>query len=128
MAFARVMKALVDDHFPKAETIRVVLDNLNTHVLGALYEAFSPEEAWRIATWLELEFPSTPKHGSWLNRAETEFSALTRQCLSRRIEMAEELAEPISTWERMRNAARTRIDWSFRIAHVCKKLHSVYPS
>ena len=84
LQFAQVMKALVDDHFPKAEKIRVVLDNLNTHVFGALYEAFSPEEARRIAT--RLEFHYTPKHGSWLNMAEMEFSVLTRQCLSRRIE------------------------------------------
>jgi hypothetical protein len=124
--FARVMKALVDDHFPKAETIRVVLDDLNTHVFGALYEAFSPGEARRIAT--RLEFPDTPKHGSWLNMAEMEFSVLARQCLSRRIETAEELAQAIAAWERMRNAARTKIEWSFRVADARKKLHWVYPS
>jgi len=124
--FARVMKALVDDHFPKAEKIRVVLDNLNTHVFGALYEAFSPEEARRIAT--RLEFHYTPKHGSWLNMAEMEFSVLARQCLSRRIETAEELAQAIAAWERMRNTARTKIEWSFRVVDARKKLHWVYPS
>src|SRR5512147_1260388 len=108
------MKTPVDVHFPKAEKVRVVLDNLNTHVLGALYEAFTPEEARRIAT--RLEFHYTPKHGSWLNMAELEFSVLTRQCLNRRIETAEELAETIAAWERTRNAAEAKIKWSFRVA------------
>jgi hypothetical protein len=103
-----------------------VLDNLNTHVFGALYEAFSPEEARRIAR--RLEFHYTPKHGSWLNMAEMEFSVLARQCLNRRIETAEELAEAIAAWERARNAARTGIEWSFRVADARKKLHWVYPS
>jgi hypothetical protein len=126
LQFAAVMKALVDVHFPKAEKVRVVLDNLNTHVLGALYEAFPPEEARRIAT--RLEFPYTPKHGSWLNMAEMEFSVLARQCLNRRIETAQELAEVIAAWERTRNVARTKIEWSFRVADARKKLHWVYPS
>jgi len=99
LQFASVMKVLVDVHFPKAEKVRVVLDNLNTHVLGALYEAFPPEEARRIAT--RLEFHYTPKHGSWLNMAEMEFSVWTRQCLNRRMETAAELAEAIAVWERM---------------------------
>jgi hypothetical protein len=124
--FARVMKALVDDHFPKAETIRVVLDNLNTHVFGALYEVFRPEEARRIAT--RLEFHYTPKHGSWLNMAEMEFSVLARQCLGRRIETVEELSAAVAAWERARNAARTKIEWSVRVADARKKLHWVYPS
>jgi hypothetical protein len=126
LQFAQVMKALVDDHFPKAETIRVVLDNLNTHVFGALYEAFRPEEARRIAT--RLEFHYTPKHGSWLNMAGMEFSVSARQCLSRRIETAEELNAAVAAWERARNAARTEIQWSFRVADARKKLHWVYPS
>jgi len=126
LQFAQVMKALVDDHFPEAEKIRVVLDNLNTHVFGALYEAFSPEEARRIAT--RLEFHYTPKHGSWLNMAEMEFSVLARQCLNRRIETAQELAEAIAAWERVRNAAQTKIEWSFRVADARKKLHWIYPS
>jgi hypothetical protein len=126
LEFAQVMKALVDDHFPKAEKIRVVLDNLNPHVLGALYEAFCPEEARRIAT--RLEFHYTPKHGSWLNMAEMEFSVQSRQCLNRRIETAEELREAILAWEHARNAAQPKIDWSFRVADARKKLHGVYPS
>jgi len=89
-----------------------------------LYEAFSPEEARRIAT--RLEFHYTPKHGSWLNMAEMEFSVLTRQCLNRRIETAEELRAAVG--ESTRNTARTQIDWSFRVADARKKLHWVYPS
>jgi hypothetical protein len=126
LQFAEVMKALVDDHFPNAEKVRVVLDNLNTHVFGALYEAFTPEEARRIAT--RLEFHYTPKHGSWLNMAEMEFSVLTRQCLNRRIETAAELSAAVAAWERERNAARTKIEWSFRVADARKKLHWIYPS
>ena len=86
----------------------------------------SLEEARRIAT--RLEFHYTPKHGSWLNMAEMEFSVLTRQCLSRRIETAEELSTAVAAWERARNAARTKIEWSFRVADARKKLHWVYPS
>lgn len=124
--FAQVMKTLVDVYFPKADRIRVVLDNLNTHVLGALYEAFSPEEARRIAK--RLEFHYTPKHGSWLNMAEMEFSVLSRQCLDRRIATAEELAAEIVSWEGKRNQAQTKIDWLFRVVDARKKLHWIYPS
>jgi hypothetical protein len=124
--FAMLMKALVDEYFPKAEVIRVVLDNLNTHMFGALYETFPPEEARRIAT--RLEFHYTPKHGSWLNMAELEFSALTRQCLGRRIETAAELKAEVAAWQRARNEAGTTIDWCFRVADARKKLHWIYPS
>jgi DDE superfamily endonuclease len=126
LEFAQVMKALVDVHFPDAEKVRVALDNRNTHVLGALYEAFPPEEARRIA--MRLEFHYTPKHGSWLNMAEMEFSVLTRQCLNRRIATAEELIEAVAAWQRARNAARTKIEWSFRVADARKKLPWIYPS
>jgi len=124
--FAQMMKALVDVHFPKAGTIRVVLDNLNTHVFGALYEAFAPEEARRIAR--RLEFHYTPKHGSWLNMAEMEFGVLARQCLDRRIATAEELTAEIAAWERERNEAKASINWTFRVADARKKLHWIYPS
>lgn len=120
------MKALVDVYFPKAEVIRVVLDNLNTHVFGALYETFSPEEARRIAK--RLEFHYTPKHGSWLNMAEMEFSVLSRQCLDQRIPTAQELAAELAAWKDPRNDARTKINWSFRVADARKKLHWIYPS
>ncbi len=124
--FAQLMKALVDVFFPKASVIRVVLDNLNTHVLGALYETFPPEEARRIAR--RLEFHYTPKHGSWLNMAEMEFSVLGRQCLDRRIASAQELAKEVAAWQERRNAARTQINWTFRVADARKKLHWIYPS
>jgi hypothetical protein len=124
--FAHLMKALVDVYFPKADVVRVVLDNLNTHVLGALYETFTPDEARRIAK--RLEFHYTPKHGSWLNMAEMEFSVLSRQCLDRRIATLEELIAAVTAWEEKRNEAKTRIDWSFRVADARKKLHWIYPS
>jgi len=124
--FALVMKALVDVHFPKAEVIRVVLDNLNTHVFGALYETFAPEEARRIAR--RLEFHYTPKHGSWLNMAEMEFSVLSRQCLDQRIPRAEQLAAEIAAWETPRNDKATKINWTFRVADARKKLHWIYPA
>jgi len=124
--FARLMQALVDVYFPTAAVIRVVLDNLNTHVLGALYEAFPPEQARRIAK--RLEFHYTPKHGSWLNMAEMEFSALARQCLDRRLASAEELTTEVAVWEAERNAAQTKICWTFRVADARKKLHWIYPS
>src|SRR5262245_57713320 len=120
------MRTLVDVYFPKADVIRVVLDNLNTHVFGALYEAFAPEEARRIAR--RLEFHYTPKHGRWLNMAEMEFSVLSRQCLERRIASVEELTTAIAVWERTRNAARTKIDGTFRVAEARTKLHWIYPS
>jgi DDE superfamily endonuclease len=124
--FAQVLKALVDVSFPKADLIRVVLDNLNTPVFGALYETFPAEEARRLAQ--RLEFHDTPKHGSWLNLAEREFSVLTRQCLNRRLETAEQLAAEIAAWEGRRNEAWTTIDWTFRVADARKKLHWIYPS
>ncbi len=124
--FAHLMKALVDVYFPAALVVRVVLDNLNTHVLGALYETFPPEEARRIAR--RLEFHYTPKHGSWLNMAEMEFSVLGRQCLDRRIASPEALASEIAAWERWRNEAQVKVEWTFRVADARKKLHWIYPS
>lgn len=124
--FAHLMRALVDVYFPAAALVRVVLDNLNTHVLGALYETFAPEEARRIAK--RLEFHYTPKHGSWLNMAELEFSVLSRQCLNRRIGSAEELAQEVGAWGAARNAAQAKIQWTFRVADARTKLHWIYPS
>ena len=126
LQFAQVMKALVDDHFPKAEKIRVVLDNLNTHVFGALYEAFSPVEARRIAT--RLEFHYTPKHGSWLNMAETELSVLSRQCLDRRIPDRGTLVYEVAIWQDQRNEAVCKVHWQFTTADARVKLHRLYPS
>ncbi len=109
--FAACMKELVDIHFPKADKIRIVLDNLNTHTLGALYEAYEPEEARRIAR--KLEFHYTPKHGSWLNMAEIEISAFTRACLRRRMSSAEFLKQQTNTYIKARNELHTTVHWEF---------------
>lgn len=124
--FAQQMKALVEVHFPQAEKIRVVLDNLNTHTKGALYEAFAPEEAKRLAD--RLEFIHTPKHASWLNMAELERSVLTRQCLNRRLSDAATLAQEIAAWQEPRNSQRVTINWCFRVADARVKLRHLYPA
>ena len=124
--FAQQMRELVDRHFPDATTIRVVLDNLNTHTPGALYEAFTPAEARRILR--KLEFHYTPVHGSWLNMAELEFSMLARQCLGRRIGDRDTLATEIAAWEAARNEHRATITWQFTVDDARRKLHRLYPS
>ena len=124
--FARQMKWLVDVAYPEAEVIRVVLDNLNTHRIASLYEAFVPEEARRIAK--RLEFHYTPKHGSWLNIAEIELSVFSRQCLDRRIGDEETLRREIKKLEEARNAACAKIEWRFTAEDARRKLHRLYPS
>jgi DDE superfamily endonuclease len=124
--FAEQMRALVDVHFPHATVIRVVLDNLNTHTLARLYEAFPAAEARRIAR--KLEFHATPKHGSWLNMAEIELGVLAGQCLHRRIGDRPTLQREIAAWEERRNIARATIDWRFTTDHARLKLHRLYPS
>lgn len=124
--FAAQMKDLVDVHFPEAERIRVVLDNLNTHKLACLYDAYPAEEARRLAR--KLEFHHTPKHGSWLNPAECELSVLTRQCLSRRIESHELLVQQTAAWVAKRNQARVGIDYRFSLDDARNKLSHLYPS
>ena len=124
--FAHQMKWLVDERYPEAEVIRVVLDNLNTHKIASLYEAFEPAEARRIAK--KLEFHPTPKHGSWLNMAEIELSILQRQCLDRRIGDEEMLEREVGAYEQRRNAERATIDWQFTVADARVKLHRLYPS
>ena len=124
--FARQMKALVDGHYPAAAVVAVVLDNLSTRSPAALYQAFPPEEARRILR--RLEFHYTPKHGSWLNMAELEFSVLGRQCLDRRIPDPGTLRHEIATWEAARNAARATVQWRFTVAHARTKLHRLYPA
>ena len=116
----------MDDYFPQAETIRVVLDNLNTHNPASLYEAFAPEEAKRILD--RLEFVHTPKHASWLNMAEIELSLLSRQCLKARVPDAETLRAEINAWQTARNADQARIYWAFRLENARKKLHRLYPA
>jgi transposase len=124
--FAHQMKWLVDERYPDAEVIRVVMDNLNTHGPGSLYEAFEPAEAWRI--WKKLEFHYTPKHGSWLNMAEIELSILQRQCLNRRIADEAMLKREVAAWELQRNDAKETIDWRFSITNAREKLKRLYPS
>jgi hypothetical protein len=124
--FAHQMQALVDQHFPDAELIRVVLDNLNTHTPAALYETFAPEEARRLVE--KLEFIYTPKHASWLNQAEIELAVLRDQCLERRIADAETLTAEVAAWEKERNAAGAVIRWMFRLTDARTKLKHLYPS
>lgn len=124
--WAEVVRELVDVHYPEAETIVLVLDNLNTHTLGSLYETFPPEEARRIAARLEIHY--TPKHGSWLNMAEIELSILGRQCLSQRIPDKEELGRQTAAWEADRNGRAARMQWRFTTADARIKLQHLYPT
>lgn len=123
--FAQCMRELVDIHFPHAEVIRVVLDNLNTHTPAALYDAFSPAEARRILRKLCFHF--TPKHGSWLNMAEIEISILSRQCLKQRIDAMESLQQLTSAWQQRRNEQKAIINWSFDLSRARTKLARLYP-
>jgi transposase len=123
--WAQCIKDLVDVHYPYAEKIVLVMDNLNTHTPAALYEAFAPSEARRIAGKLEIHY--TPKHGSWLNMAEIELSVLSRQCLDRRIPDRESLTGEVGAWEAERNAAESSIEWRFTSADARLKLKHLYP-
>src|SRR4051812_11670433 len=124
--FAEVLRWLVEEVHAEAEKVVLVMDNLNTHKLASLYEAFPPEQARRIADRLEIHH--TPKHGSWLNMAEIELSVLARQCLSRRIAHQDTLKRQIEGWEESRNAARPQITWQFTTQNARVKLRSLYPS
>jgi hypothetical protein len=124
--WAHVIKDLVDLHYPDAERIVLVQDNLNTHTPGSLYEAFAPAEAKRLADKLELHY--TPKHGSWLNVAEIELSVLARQCLDRRIPDRETLESEVAAWEAERNAAGGAVAWRFRTTDARIKLKHLYPA
>jgi hypothetical protein len=124
--WAYCMKDLVDEHFPIAIRIRVIQDNLNTHNPAFLYQVFEPSEAKRILD--KLEFHYTPKHGSWLNMAEIEFSVLSRQCLDRRIADEETLIQEIRSWEEHRNAIKATVDWQFTTNDARIKLKKLYPS
>lgn len=123
--FAHCLRDLVDLHFPQATCIQVVLDNLNTHTLGALYEAFDPAEARRIARKLCFHF--TPKHGSWLNMVEIELSILSRQCLNRRIPNPTLLQSEAAAWADTRNALQATVHWCFSTHDARTKLASLYP-
>lgn len=124
--FARQLKALVDEHYPHADVIRLVTDNLNTHRPACLYATFPPAEARRIAAKLEWHY--TPKHASWLNQVEIEIGILGRQCLNRRIPTQAQLRQEIAAWERVRNAAHATIEWRFQCADARTKLSRLYPT
>ena len=124
--FAHQMRWLVDQAYPHARVVRLVLDNLNTHKLGSLYEAFGASEARRIAK--RLEFHHTPTHGSWLNMAEIELSVFSRQCLNRRVGDEVLLRRVVAALERERNDAGAVIDWRFSTQDARSKLQHIYPS
>ena len=123
--FAECMRDLVDEHYPEAERIRVVLDNLSAHSAAALYHAFAPAEARRILSRLEFHF--TPKHASWLNMVEIEIGVMVKQCLDRRIPDQAILITEVAGWERRRNAEKARIKWMFTVDRAREKLGRVYP-
>ena len=124
--YAHCIHDLVDRHYPRATRIRLVQDNLNTHDGASLYETFRPEEARRILD--KIEFHYTPKHGSWLNMAETEINIMGRQCLDRRLDNRSLMAEEVAAWENARNARKARIHWTFTLAVARQKLRKLYPS
>jgi hypothetical protein len=124
--FAHVLRDLSDVHFPDAEKIVLVMDNLNTHKLSTLYRAFPPEEARRM--YERFEVHHTPKHASWLNMAECELSVLGRQCLDRRIDSQQLLTTEVAAWQHPRNAAKVRVDWQFRTPDARIKLKRLYPT
>ena len=124
--FAEAIKCVLDVLYPKAVLIRVVLDNLNTHSIAAVYETFPAAEARRLARKLEFHF--TPKHGSWLNAVEIEFAALSKQCLDRRIASIERLREEVEAWSERRNARGVGVEWRFTTEVARTKLSRLYPS
>jgi hypothetical protein len=123
--WAQFIQSLIDELYPRAERVTLVCDQLNTHHLASLYETFTPEEAHRLAR--KLEIVHTPKHGSWLNMAEIEFSALSRQCLDRRITDLGMLAAEVTAWAQERNQHATTVHWRFTTADARAKLTSLYP-
>jgi hypothetical protein len=125
MDFAEQLRLLVDEDYPQAERIVLVLDNLNTHSPAALYERFAPAEAKRINDQIEWHY--TPEHGSWLNMAEIELSVFASQCLNRRIPDQDTLAKEARAWQERRNAMKTTIDWRFTTEDARIKLKRLYP-
>ena len=124
--FAQFLRRLLDEVYPEARKVVLVTDNLNTHAVGSLYEAFTPAEARRLAERIEWHY--TPKHGSWLNMAEIELSVLARQCLDRRIADRATLAGEVAAWEARRNAAAAKANWQFTTADARVKLKKLYPT
>ena len=124
--WARFIRYLLLTVYPQAAIVVLVMDNLNTHGIGSLYEAFDPATARALTSRLEIHH--TPKHGSWLNMAETELSILSRQCLDRRIDCKETMTREVAAWEQDRNAHKSKIDWQFTTADARIKLKRLYPS
>jgi hypothetical protein len=124
--FAELICELVDVHYPEAEKIVLVMDNLNTHTPGSLYDAFEPAEAKRLSDRLEIHY--TPKHGSWLNIAECELSVLSSQCTDRRIADDKTLRREVDAWQQERNAKKVTVDWQFTTEDARIKLKRLYPS
>lgn len=124
--WAEFIKEIADEHYPKAEVITLVMDNLGTHTPGALYERFEPAEAKRILD--RFEFVFTPKHGSWLDMAEIELNVLNNQCLGRRIDSIEKVREEVEAWEKARNGIDKKINWQFTTDKARIKLKRLYPS
>jgi hypothetical protein len=124
--WAGCVREMVDEMYPDAERIALVMDNLNTHTPASLYEAFPPDEAKRIADKLEIHY--TPKHGSWLDMSEIELGILGRQCLDRRIDNAETLTREVAAWEAQRNAAKAKVNWRFTTDDARIRLKRLYPS
>lgn len=123
--WAQQIKAMLDERYPDAIQVRLVMDNLNTHNIASLYEAFEPHEARRLAERLDIHH--TPKHGSWLNMAEIELSVLKGQCLNRRIADMATMQGEVAAWERDRNTRTRKIDWQFTTPDARIKLKRLYP-
>jgi hypothetical protein len=123
--WAEEIRRLLDEDYPTAEKVTLVCDNLNTHHIASLYEAFPAAEAWRLARRLEIHY--TPRNGSWLNVAEIELSVLSRQCLDRRMASKAELEAQVRAWEQGRNAVGSRVQWRFTTAQARIKLRHLYP-
>jgi len=123
--WAQFTKEMIEERYPNAEKIILVMDNLNTHNTASLYEAFPPEEARRLAERLEIHY--TPKHGSWLNMAEIELSVLKRQCLAGRIDCIEKMRTEVAAWNTDRNNRQTKVDWQFSTKNARIKLKRLYP-
>ena len=124
--YAWCVRELVDVHYPEARKIRLVQDNLNTHDGASRYQAFPPAEARRLLD--RIEFHYTPKHGSWVNMAETEIRIMNGQCLDRRLDSQSAIAKEVASWEARRNAQEARIHWTFTLAAARRKLRKLYPS
>jgi hypothetical protein len=124
--YARCVRDLVDRYYPQVRMIRLVQDHMNTHDGASLYAAFPPEEARRLLDRIEFHYP--PKHGSWLNIAETEINIMDRQYLDRRFASQERIAAEVATLEDERNARKARIHWTFALAAARRKLRKIYPS